>query len=249
MKRINVFLFLLIGLMVAKPASAVFEAGHLIGVIYNPSEIEIGIDLGPIEDIATKPSGSLLATNAFSLPSGTEAAWLAGFFALDGDDYYFATTNTTAPAFNPRSFASFVTGDALIRPYYVQGGNDPNHQSSYNYKMNANKTVPGQYASLNYDWESGEANLANLATVGYVDMYLYAVHKISRSAGEAIPGIGNDYQAILRIHVDGSVELNPPMKNEAPTINSATVSPNPVFEGDSVTLTGSATDPDGDVLT
>ncbi len=51
MKRINVFLFLLIGLMVAKPASAVLEAGHLIGVIYNPSEIEIGIDLGAVSAV------------------------------------------------------------------------------------------------------------------------------------------------------------------------------------------------------
>lgn len=197
-------------------ASAYFEAGTLTQVAYVADDTEAATDLGI--DLATydfaNASNDTVANGTLSLTQfPTTNNWgdvQVGIWGVSDGYGYFATTSETAPTIGERKFASFNGAASTANGNYAVYGENPvtaptSVSTSYSTLFNSNQTTPGQYAGLNLDNAVGEANLADLATQGYIDMYLYKVDGTGRSAVLA----SEDYLAVIRVTAAGDTIVNP----------------------------------------
>jgi len=228
--------------LLASPAAqafACFDVGGLTLSVYNPTDKEVGYNLDV--DLATHDFGSTpvitveIDKSDFS-PSLTWADLKAGIYGYSGtaDNHaFFATTVESMPAVSTRSWAAFMGADDQVKSYYDNGREYTpvavlaGDVASYWTKMDSTST-PGQYAGLNADFLVGEANLADLATTGYVEMYLYKVNKITG----VVPGTGDDFQCVIRIEA-GTPLVSPvivePIADEDAAVGTAYTGPAPTL--------------------
>jgi hypothetical protein len=229
MKRFSTaFAIAVLALFVAQPALAAFGKGRLVQVVYKNDDVEIGADLLDIvpfnfsqQNVQVSPPGtfSLAKFSTTKDWSRLRASLFAYFTAPGVGEAWFATVKPTAPSISSSSLGAFIGGATSISSYYNGQGEPPivalpDYINSYNVKMNSNGNVPGYFAGYNADFIDGEATLGPLATVGYVDMYLYRFN-----LSILVPGSGGKpYSAVLRLKADGSTVLNPPSAATAPVI-------------------------------
>ncbi|MFZ5572204.1 MAG: Ig-like domain-containing protein [Thermodesulfobacteriota bacterium] len=258
----------------AIPARAYFENDHLLLSIYNEEDNQVGVDLGSV-DALIRTAGSnqvLVAAGSFSLDdfgaavdswsdlaAGVFTCFLTGSGSASQQNMYFATTLTTAPAVNFLSATTMQSGSGSVHTLYRMGGGDaPTGKSTYvgsaaewngyDVKMNQNSNNPGGFAGFHNEGLNNpmaEPTLEDLATTGYIDLYLYQWAK-NVSGNHFIPGVGADYQGIVRIKNDGSVLFNPAGLNQPPVV--AAIGDQEAVTGSTVTVAITATDADGDSL-
>jgi len=210
---------------VAGQAMAYFEHVHLMRVLYDDDLTkEVATDLGDITAMDFTPGNSFVVgdgDDAFNLgmfPVGTawadlQATYWTKTVGYGSGETYEAWIATTAsdhvPPLRARGWTNFHSGTTQVMTHFGnQGGptveGDPAYQNSYNNKMNAD--LDGSYAYYQLEG-TGEASLADLATVGYVDMYLY--HFENKNV--FVPGTVEDYMAVIRTYADGSTTMMSPV--------------------------------------
>lgn len=208
----------------ATQSFAYFDSSSLVMVVYDSeTSVEVATDLGTIgTDITRDYTGDPLQLAAAGtittdlLGGGSWSDLNLGYVSYTSGTvsqrtYYFATTSTTAPGMQTAAKSNFQSGWSSLTGYYDDLGStrqvvgSTSSLNSYTIKMNSGNTSPGAYANLNGDAANGETTLAALATVGYVDMYLY------QYSNSGVLNTGSDsetpYIAILRLMADGSVWL------------------------------------------
>ena len=170
---------------------------------------EINVDLGNAADSAALGSEDVIAAigtidfaSLGSVDNLSVGVYGSSFFQ---DHNLFATTQMTVPAISTSQLFNFNSG-ATDRAVALSGSSDvvtmeQSDTSSYANVMG----LSGRMAGLNQDAAIGAPTLADLATIGYIDMYLYDFDY----DGNLIAGSTADYSAILRISADGSVVANP----------------------------------------
>ena len=216
----SVLLVALLVFAVVGQASAYFDGGNLAQVAYSPGDKEVAVDLGI--DLATynfdTAANDKVATGAINLSQfATGTTWadinLAYYGQYDTTNLYFATTKATAPSFNERAGSAFLSGVNKANLNFNTLGGNPSidvtaSTTGYNASFTSGGIVPGKYAGLNNDFLDGEANLAALGSVGYVDMYIYKFERGTRTV-TFMPGTNHDYQGIVRLEADGDTIVNP----------------------------------------
>lgn len=198
-------------LVVAGQAMAAFENNHLVQVVHNSTDKEFGADLGDLGTIDFSGTHVLLApagsVNFAALGSFSDLS--VGFFGADtvGFHNWIATTVTTVPAISTSQLLNFENGAQGVQAsYQTDPSQTYNTPGTYGSIMNLNGAAPGAYAGWNSDSSVGESILADLSSVGYVDMYLYHWDVVTLDKG---PDTNTDYTGILRLYADGSTVLNP----------------------------------------
>ena len=238
----------------AGSASADFEYGaqsSLTISIYNPtSDIEIGYDLGVIGvDLDLSRQNATIGTVDVSDTDSTVSVYstdtaYGGLYGITVDNH---------PDRSDSNVLGFNSGARDIWRSGYENGDSPatisaSKVKSCNYIFKSNGIYSGIVGGGN---PSYQPSLEPLKTGDPVDIYLYQ-YKISTTGVEAVKANGDDhdYSAVLRIDSAGNVILNPKMAdNQAPVISSAEASPSTVTGGDTVSLSGVATDGDDDTLT
>jgi hypothetical protein len=187
----------------------------LVQVVYKEGDVQVAYDLGSAASLTTgammKPAGSI-ALSDFAAPVDW-ADLRIGYYAANNiapsGDVYFATTGSSAPSVKGTYYGPFMNmafglnsslqsfGSAKVKTSIT----DP---AGYGMKMNQNSNIPGHYAGFNADWEDGEASLAELASGGYVDMYLW--HFTSGGEGKAV---FEGCVGTLTVSADGSTTFKP----------------------------------------
>ena len=217
--------------------AAQFENTDLVMVIYNEIDNEVAVNLGPVTNVNSLPSGAvlfnagILSTDMFGANVSSWSDLRVGFFgrgATGAYDAWFATTRESEPGVSTPSLSSFQdTAENLCTIYSIDQDNEYTgtenifthkaaNSTSYDTKMNSNSTAPGLYAGINPDQQYGESSLGALDTeVGYVDMYLYHYKILTLNTG-ADPG--TPYSCVIRVYSNGSVVLLRPAADVAPTV-------------------------------
>ncbi|MBU0481324.1 MAG: PEP-CTERM sorting domain-containing protein [Proteobacteria bacterium] len=218
---------------VAGQASAYFEQGKLVQVVYAETKNEVLTDLGQYaatgaldltaQNVQLSAPGSI---DYLALTGGASMADLKLGYYMDNSNVttydmhaYFVTVNPNAPALttNYTNLINFRNVADQVSTYAALSGTQTVSHSvavsgkSYDILFNSNSGDPGVYGGLNLDTGTGEANLAALVDpAGYVDMYLYhTTLNLTNGAVELVPGATTDYVAVLRLNADGSTTLNP----------------------------------------
>jgi len=220
-KKLLVFaaVFMLV-LSFAGQAMADFAVGDLIEVVYqsgagNP---EVAIDLGNMTALTTPGAvtDTTFTTNEWSLSnfpganySNLNVAYFmyggSGVFLLSGPEsgQSILANNKAAQAGTQMSsvlglYASLSGGSGMATTTISNG-------DSYYTLLDKAGVGVGSFAGLVSGGTANEANLAPLATTGYVDQYLYyypaSASNIKNSAGIQI--------ADIRTYANGSVEIIP----------------------------------------
>jgi K319L-like, PKD domain/Bacterial Ig domain/ZU5 domain len=236
-----------------------FDDYHLVIVVYDPNSDEKLMDLGLlIQDSSYSNSIDLTQQNKTILPAGSFS--LGDFSAVDewstlNAAFYcyftpqnlswFATTSKSAPQVLATQQDQFMAQANSIAVDYeekypgskaVKGS--AYADNSYYRRMDQLGLAPGAFAGFNQDVKNGEANLAPLDAGQSVNLYLYQFENDT-----LVKGAQADYIASLRINPDGSVTLNPSVANSPPTADAGVDQTRD--EGATVTLSGTASDPDG----
>ena len=206
---------------IAGQAKAYFEDLKLTRVLYDDAMTkEVATDLGNITLMDFTPGNSFVVgdgADAFSLgmfPGGTTWADLQVTYwtmeAYTKDAWIATTASDHVPPLRLRGWTNFQSSTDVNQTYFAGQGTGstvegtPSDVHSYNYSLN--QGVLGRYAD--YITEStGEASLADLATVGYVDMYLYRFE----DRKVFVPGPVEDYMAVIRTFADGSTTMMSPV--------------------------------------
>ena len=202
---------------VAGQAVAAFEKNQFVQVVYNDLDIEAGVDLGNVGSFDFSGTNVLLA-DAGTVPWADlkpfEDLRVGYYSAQEGYHNWFTTTQTVAPSVVNGGIVNFQNQATQIGVYYDHNQVAPgvaevpaSGLDSYDMLMNDHSTAPGAYAGFNAkDWVDGESSLADLATVGYVDMFLYDYYM-----NVLVKGVdpSTDYSGVLRLYADGSTVLNP----------------------------------------
>lgn len=216
--KLAVCLAALLVLTLAGQAAAYFEEGHLIRVVYDKTGAgkEVATDL---IDVTGWKTAANFPIN--QVVGGGPAAWNLSMFPgkdlADLNVAYYAIIASSIDSWNSgpatgqtatRTFASYNGAATNVRNYYqtltatagtVVGENS--ETNSYWKLMDKNGVGIGSFAS--WIWEGlGHANLADLATVGYVDQTLYFYDT------SAVNNRGLNV-AVLRTMADGSTIINP----------------------------------------
>ncbi|MCB2182765.1 MAG: hypothetical protein KQH63_12100 [Desulfobulbaceae bacterium] len=187
----------LTGLVVASgvaqaQAAAVDYYDNLIRVVYNTDQKEIVSNLGAIN---TLPMDTQLGVGQIDLAgwnAGTTYADLTvgyfgfkatktGIFTTDYDYYMTSSRNDlTLADINTSYTASFATAFTSVASLMNGAVTeiDPADSNSYTNVYNVSGLNFGGYAGLLRDG-SGEANLADLATGGVTELFLYHIDKTS----------------------------------------------------------------------
>lgn len=219
-KLLGIFAAALVMFGFAGQAMAYFEKNHLIQVVYNEADNELGTDLGDLSslDFSAQNLG-LTAAGTINLGTfPTISDWddlSVGYFGYNDGSYdsWFATAQDTAPGVSTSSLAGFWASASNVSTIYKNTGTNPSvtsasDPSSYDRKMNSASNASGYYGGLNASrTNETEGNLAALAQGGYLDMYLY--HYAMGDQLDKGPDTSTDYTAVLRIMADGSTVLNP----------------------------------------
>ncbi|NLI81619.1 MAG: VPLPA-CTERM sorting domain-containing protein [Deltaproteobacteria bacterium] len=220
MKKFIAIFVAVLTLGLAAQATAYFEEGHLIRVVYdkNGGGVEVATDLGEMRtwttpgvspsnvivgdgesawDLSMFPGRSLndLVVEYYAIVYGTYDAWTSGPF--------------TGQISGNRKFTGFNSAAGITRVYYntlVPTGSrvvgaESHLQSHYTMFGKVGLSIGG-FNDFIYPQYNGEENLGVLSTQGYVDQVLY-FYNVPNSVGTGVP------VAILRTMADGSTIINP----------------------------------------
>jgi hypothetical protein len=219
MKKIMMLLIAMVLLLgVSGQALAYFEDGDLIRVVYSSTgTMESATDLGSITSL-TSPSTAHVVynTNNFSLGQLGSGATLDHSYVA-----YFTATLNPNHAWTSGSSASGQTGIAgafqgyvgsmhyTTGLYQVNGGHPATAMETFSTGdplsyVKQLASVPGALGGFLNQNNGAEANLAALATVGYVDQYLYYYGSIPTRGNTTGMNV-----ATIRTFADGHTELNP----------------------------------------
>ena len=219
----------------ASPASAAFEVGHLVQVIYNPAGVEIASDLGSLNSLDSASPQILGTTGGVNLSDyGIGDAWESlkiGFFGSTENGNWFATSTIGYQGVKG-SGDDFIIAAGLSLAYYgfmINSTGDSTVKSDPNAPLNAaydtfsysatmNGNASGSYAGYNSHPGAGESSLFGLTTDGLVDMYLW---QYDATTGEAV---GDYPSGLLTLFIDANNNLftqysplvKPPVVNPVP---------------------------------
>jgi len=225
-KKLLVFaaVFMLV-LSFAGQAMADFAVGDLIEVVYqsgagNP---EVAIDLGNMTALTTPGAvtDTTFTTNEWSLsnfPGANYSNLNVAYFMYGGSGVFLLSGPVDSTGTNPQTImgngkansAGGAMSSVLSLYASLSGGSGMatttiSNLDSYYYLLDKNGTGVGSFASLVNGGTNNEANLAPLATTGYVDQYLYyypqSASNVKNSQGVEI--------ADIRTFANGSVEIIP----------------------------------------
>lgn len=203
----------------ATQAMAYFENSHLAQVVYNSTDNEVGVDLGDVDAVFAAAPGTVLAAAGSVDPTSAQFgsvvdAWgdvrlgmYTAFFNGSPANMrlIFATTEATAPAINTTPQISFYNGSTQNHTLMSGEGAQvytgaASETNSYTNKIDMG--APGQMAGYHASSQPSIAGplLDDLATEGYIDMYLYEYDYY----GNLVAGSGTPYRQILRLSADGS---------------------------------------------
>ena len=225
-KKLLVFaaVFMLV-LSFAGQAMADFAVGDLIEVVYqsgagNP---EVAIDLGNMTALSTPGAvtDTTFTTNQWSLsnfPGANYSNLNVAYFMYGGSGVFLLSGAVDSTGTNPQTImgngkangAATAMSSVLSLYASLSGGSGMattsiSNLDSYYTLLDKNGVGVGSFASLVNGGTNNEANLAPLATTGYVDQYLYyypaSASNIKNSQGVEI--------ADIRTFANGSVEIIP----------------------------------------
>lgn len=222
-KLVSVLVTLLMVVGLTTQAMAAFESENVLLTIYNPIDNEVGIDLGAI---GTLTGGQQELAEAGTFGLGDFGVNVSGWSDLSVGVYTsfttqtdavmaFATTEQTVPTVNYVAWNPFYSGSTGMHSTYASIDVDEDGKAiqaangllGYDYVLNKQRTLPGAMAGFHSDnMVTANANLGDLATVGYVDLYLYEFSLVGQSV---VPGPDADYKGVIRLDADGSVTFNP----------------------------------------
>lgn len=221
MKRIRTLALITVMMVFAMTSQALayFEQGSLVMALYAESQedvTEVVVDLGTTASIDWSATNLQLASADLSAFNSDLSDLRVGYFSMLSSTYNFcfATTESESAGVRSSSVMSFIASGSAVYNNYAGTAQSvvgtTTNSNSYDVSMNENGNNPGAYASLNPNPSTGESTLADLATVGYVDMYFYRFTGISLVEGtDPVSGEATDYTGIIRLYADGSVVLNP----------------------------------------
>ncbi len=191
----------------AGSALAYFEDGNLLRIVYSQStDLEVATDLGAV-------SGLLGTTNnivgdSFTALTGSNYADLQVAYMVQmpgAGSYYFSGPTDVVPTSGSRKAATLEGAFSSVSSTYVGSesivAGSKSGITSYYSKMDSGGTTIGKFGPF-YTAALGEANLADLATVGYVDQKLY----FFASPNSAVAGVE---VASIRTLADGTTMINP----------------------------------------
>ncbi|MBU0995314.1 MAG: hypothetical protein KJ737_22690 [Proteobacteria bacterium] len=224
MKRnlLLIFASLIAMVFAANASAAYFEGDKMVMVGYVDNDVEVGVELNIDLDTFNFSTASNYTAASSSLDLDqfpTTSNWAdvqLGYFGLNSDatNKYFATNSSATPTISRVSIPNFESGAKTTNLTYSQlaSGGYPviNSDTGVGYRatMNANGTTPGSYGGLNNQMNTGltgEISLGDLATIGYVDMYVWQVEGGSRN-GQLVQDTA---VGVLRLFEDGKVVVNP----------------------------------------
>lgn len=216
---------LLIGVVLfgAGQASAYFEAGDLVRVVWD-STTENAV-AGPYLRVGGTVSGAAITDNNYSSFYGTSfSGSLAGIDLSTANmaffmgkktsgpttyDVYFASTSATNPGINAGQLTPFITGSNNITSFYGTGSQSVTGKSASDLSSFAKVAGTSNYFG-NYAATAGYGSTAGLTGSGdggYVDMYLY--HYLNNVL-KPDTATGTDYVAILRTYSNGTTTILAP---------------------------------------
>ena len=216
MKKIMMlFMAALLLFSLSGQAMAYFEDEHLIRVVYNRGgTYEIVTDLGSGWDLTSPTSAThVFNTDNFSLTDLGIASWdtaYVAYFIVETYNPISGTQNrvwTSGPLTSQTSMSRAY--DAFLgNAHYIAGANsisgdaqNVNLQSTPNSYKNR-FGIAGRFGSFLTTTGNGDKLLTDLATVGYVDQYLYYyANPNNAAAGVQLFSI--------RTNADGTTEINP----------------------------------------
>jgi hypothetical protein len=226
-KKLLVFaaVFMLV-LSVAGQAMASFAVGDLIEVVYQTNGLgnEVATDLGPLTSLTSAasvtdsgnlgntinfttlfPGQSVSNLNvAYFMYTASGAFWVSGPIPPSDGQTIEANGHVTAAKSAMNLVQNLYAGN-LVSGSTTQAQIASSAGNSYWNLLDKNSVAVGSFGTLVNGGTANEANLANLATTGYVDQYLYyypsSVSGIKNSAGVEI--------ADIRTFADGSTEIIP----------------------------------------
>lgn len=207
----------------AGQAMAYFEMGNLIRVVYTKSEsggqgnLEVVTDLGSGLNPTTATAASrVLSTNNFSLSQLGVTDWsnvYVAYFTMTTTSPYSSDSGWISGNRSSGQSSSGSTSDSTYNNYEtIRGSNSALAASEQSAMIVGSQSNAWSYTSvMGLDGTFGgflttsnlaDANLSNLATVGYVDQWLY--YYASTGAG----AYGTQVYK-LRTYADGHTEINP----------------------------------------
>ena len=206
-KLISLIAMAAIGLVfTAGNALAYFEDGNLIRIVYSISgDLEVATDLGAWSGIGENTA----IGDDFTSLTGTNYADLQVAYMMDVDNtsYWFSSQLGVTPVTNTRTTPQNFT---IQTTYGLDGSSmvagSKANTGSYFVKMDNGGNAVGKFSAF-YVAELGEANLADLATVGYVDQSLFYFASKSTAGVEV---------AVIRTMADGTTIINPGTTTETP---------------------------------
>ena len=201
----------------ASSALAAFEDNHLIRVIYSTAggNEEIATDLGLVSDVLNAADNTSFAAGSVSLTDFANATWAdlnVAYFAVNSDYSAWLSGAAGASSLPVKEDGGFSVGyndlgaATAIGTYYrgLVTGTETTVKGSQTYTNSYSSILGGVNAGYFGTFLSapvGEANLADLATVGYVDQGLF------HSPLTYYPD--TTLLASLRTMEDGSTIINP----------------------------------------
>jgi len=162
----------------AGSALAYFEDGNLIRIVYSQStDLEVASDLGAVSGLLGTTNN--LVGDDFAAFTGTNYADLqVAYMVMTAGtrSYYFSGPNDVIPTSANRKAGTLEGDFSAVRSTYLGTestvAGSKGVISSYYSTMDKGGVAIGKFGVF-YAAALGEANLADLATVGYVDQKLY----------------------------------------------------------------------------
>jgi hypothetical protein len=215
-KLLGFFVAALLIFGLAGQGMADFAEPSLIRVVYHAGgTTEVGADLGVVDTLTSSTNLTVgggsekfalsqfagatwgdLRVAYFAKSSTLQDAWISGSSLLTTGDRKWSTFNGAATnVLNYYNSLTAADGNAAVAAQ--------SNLSSYWYSLNKNASgTAGTFAGLFASGAPTEMSLADLATKGYVDQYLYYFANGNSSAAGA-------NVAVIRTMADGSTIINP----------------------------------------
>lgn len=191
-------------------ALAYFEDNHLIRIVYQTNgNVELASDLGLFTDVlgGTAGPGDAFSLSQFSGAgyADLQVAYVVGGFSAS--QWYLSGAVGQAPVSGTNKGTGLKSAWLGVDSYYGSAAStvskDKTNVSSYYDNMDLGGAAVGKFNNF-YTTGMGEANLADLATVGYVDQAIYNFP--NGTLNSPLAGV---QAATIRTMADGTTVINP----------------------------------------
>ncbi|MEW6427386.1 MAG: PEP-CTERM sorting domain-containing protein [Thermodesulfobacteriota bacterium] len=240
-KLLSAAIFSAMVLGTASQAAAYFEQGDLLLSVYNRvgTDYETVVDLGntylaangagtPVslidfnaQDVTLAAAGTInFAAHGVALSDLTVNAHAYNLTTVGGTQFngfvgYAASIQTDAARPNTGVYNGLNSNTTAVLGTYRPAGTQAVFSGTMEYdkRINGNQTADAFYVGFPSGSGTNKgAKLTDLASVGYVDLYLYqyAANAANGYSGALVrDAAGHDWRAKLRLTSDGGVILNP----------------------------------------